>query len=269
MSELKKTILVVDDEQPIRLMLRTALESEGFSIQEACSASEAIELIEDDAPALVLLDLWMPGENGMSVLEHLSHRPPAGRPAVIALTAHGGIPHAVQAMRLGAADFLEKPASPQQLRQSALAALKGSQSGSSPAQPPTSRPAHPDVSYSPTLVLIQQAVWKSDINLTEQILTDCLRRAATDPTFFNVVGVVFEAQGNLQTAKTFYQKAEAIPGGYKPASQNLARLAAIGSSERPQCDASLGDHARFIEDICSQTHCFRAATASASVGMWV
>jgi DNA-binding response OmpR family regulator len=265
MSHVAPTILVVDDEEHIRLMLRASLESEGFAIREASGAAEAIESIEDESPNIVLLDLWMPGEHGMSVLEHLSHRPTEQRPGVIVLTAHGGVPETVKAMRLGAADFLEKPTTPEQLRLSVDAALKEQQARSAANHPPAPRPIQVNVSYSETLLRLQQAVWKSDINLTEQILTDCLRKAGGDPTFYNVVGVVFEAQGNLQTAKTFYQKAQAIPGGYEPASQNLQRLELIAISGAAQGDVALGDHARFIDDICAPPHFFGAPPAAGTI----
>lgn len=124
MSNTGTTILVVDDEENIRLMLRMALESEGYSVREAIGAVEAIESIENQLPDVVLLNLWVPGAHGMSVLEHLSHRLSEQRPGVIVLTAHGGVPDAVKAMRPGAADFLEKPTTPEQLRLSVGAALK-------------------------------------------------------------------------------------------------------------------------------------------------
>jgi predicted Zn-dependent protease len=154
-------------------------------------------------------------------------------------------------MRLGAADFLEKPTTPVQIRLSVDAALNDQQNRFPPIKPTApSRPNHANVGYSQTLVRLQQAVWRSDINLTEQILADCLRRASSDHTFYNVVGVVFEAQGNLQTAKTFYQKAQALTGGYEPARQNLHRLEQAESSGAPQGEVALGNHAQFVEKIC-------------------
>jgi len=243
-----------------------------------------MQRIMHDAPDLMLLDLAMPVVDGMAVLAQMRSlwaRPPT---LVIVTTAHGSIKTAVRAMQLGASDFLEKPftpedlrlsvasvlqargaasdflekpTTPEQVRQSVHAALD-EQHASSARQPPAAagRPSHANVSYSETLVRLQQAVWKSDINLTEQILADCLHKAGADPTFYNVVGVVFEAQGNLQTAKTFYQKAQAIPGGYEPASQNLQRLELIEMSGSAQCDVALGAHARLIDDICDQSHVF-------------
>ena len=81
MSSKGRNILIVDDEENIRRMLRATLELEGYSVREAIDALESIESIENELPDVVLLDLWMPGASGMSVLEHLSHRPSEERPS--------------------------------------------------------------------------------------------------------------------------------------------------------------------------------------------
>jgi DNA-binding NtrC family response regulator len=123
MSHPPITVLITDDDEHIRLMLRTALECEGYRVRQAVGAEAAIASIEHELPDVVVLDLWMPGINGIAVLEHLSQKPEEQRPGVIVLAAQAGIPDAVRAMRLGAADFLEKPITPDQLRKSVIAAL--------------------------------------------------------------------------------------------------------------------------------------------------
>src|SRR5580698_5949335 len=98
------SILVVDDESNIRLMLRTSLESEGYAVTEAADGREALDEIHRSTPDLVVLDLNMPRLDGMAVLEQMKHDGP--RPRVIVLTAFGSIATAVKATRLGALDFL-------------------------------------------------------------------------------------------------------------------------------------------------------------------
>ena len=93
-----ENILVVDDEQNIRLLLRSTLESDGFAVSEAATGEEAINSIEHSKPALVLLDLWMPRSDGMMVLEYLNQKPPRERPRVIVLTANSRVPVVVKAM---------------------------------------------------------------------------------------------------------------------------------------------------------------------------
>jgi two-component system nitrogen regulation response regulator NtrX len=104
---LKSRILVVDDEEPIRKTLRMALEYEGYDVSEASSGQEAIVLVERDPPDLIFLDIKMPGMDGLEVLEKITERPEA--PPVIMVSGHGSVQTAVQATKLGAFDFIEKP----------------------------------------------------------------------------------------------------------------------------------------------------------------
>jgi len=264
MSSKGRNILIVDDEENIRRMLRAILELEGYSIREAIDSLEAIESIESELPDVVLLDLWMPGASGMSVLEHLSHRPSERQPYVIVLTAHGGVSDAVKAMRLGAADFLEKPTTPDQLRVRVGTALKEQHQSVAARRPsPRSRPtSHANVSYSETLVRLQRAIWHGDIHRTEHVLATCLQKAGSDPTFYNVLGIAFEAEGNTQTAKTFYQKAQSVPGGCEAASQNLQRLQEIEATGTALSDVAMGNHAQFISALCTEAYRFRSPSVS-------
>jgi len=97
-------ILVVDDEHAIRATLRMILEYEGYEVIEAANGPEALERAENSLPHLVLLDIKMPGMDGMEVLRELVRRYP--NLPVIMLSGHGTIATAVEAVRIGAADFL-------------------------------------------------------------------------------------------------------------------------------------------------------------------
>src|SRR5580704_5352935 len=117
------SILITDDESNIRLTVRRALESDGYMVREASNGKEALESIERQIPDLVVLDLNMPGIDGMEVLEHLKSLAAANKPRVIILTAFGSIATAVRATRLGAVEFLEKPVTPAELRQTVRSVL--------------------------------------------------------------------------------------------------------------------------------------------------
>src|SRR2546430_5542418 len=101
-------ILIVDDEQSIRSTLAKILEDEGHRAALADSGEEALAQFARDEFDLVILDLWLPGIDGMTVLERLRS---SGAPPVIVISGHGNIDTAVRASRLGAYDFLEKPLS--------------------------------------------------------------------------------------------------------------------------------------------------------------
>jgi DNA-binding NtrC family response regulator len=106
----KTRILVVDDDADIVTVLRDRLEALGYAALAAGDGQQALDLIEQDAPHLMLLDLEMPRLSGLDVLKRLApHRAAGLDMPVIVMTAHGTIAAAVQAMKQGALDFLTKP----------------------------------------------------------------------------------------------------------------------------------------------------------------
>jgi two-component system nitrogen regulation response regulator NtrX len=104
-----KTILVVDDEKDIRISLSGILEDEGYQVVTAASGVEGLEKLREELPDLVLLDIWMPGMDGLETLEKIMHLQP--HITVIMISGHGTIETAVRATKLGAFDFIEKPLS--------------------------------------------------------------------------------------------------------------------------------------------------------------
>jgi two-component system, NtrC family, nitrogen regulation response regulator NtrX len=106
---MKQKVLIVDDEVSILQSLSGILEDEGYGVVLAESGEEGLEKIRKDAPDLVLLDIWMPGVNGLAVLEEIKKLHPLV--PVIIISGHGTIETAVKATRMGAFDFIEKPLS--------------------------------------------------------------------------------------------------------------------------------------------------------------
>jgi len=106
-------ILVIDDDAALRRIIKDRLKAYGYESEAADSGESGLALIDEFDPALVLLDLRMPGMDGFSVLEKLSER--KTRPEVVVITAHGSVESAVRAMRMGAADFVPKPFEPSHL----------------------------------------------------------------------------------------------------------------------------------------------------------
>jgi two-component system, NtrC family, nitrogen regulation response regulator NtrX len=101
-------ILVVDDEPDIRSSLRDILEDEGFRVREAGDAQEARAARAEDSFDAILLDIWMPGTDGITLLREWRDAGKLDRP-VIMMSGHGTVETAVEATRLGAYDFIEKP----------------------------------------------------------------------------------------------------------------------------------------------------------------
>jgi two-component system, NtrC family, nitrogen regulation response regulator NtrX len=122
-------ILVVDDEVGIRELLREILEDEGFVVRLAENAATARTMRAKHSPALVLLDIWMPDADGVTLLKEWKAAGQLTMP-VIMLSGHATIETAVEATRIGAFDFLEKPIGLQKLLASVQRALKNTRSKS-------------------------------------------------------------------------------------------------------------------------------------------
>src|SRR5438067_7547766 len=107
----QRRILVVDDEPGIRQSLSGVLEDEGYAVETAESGEAALAALPGAGFELVLLDIWLPGVDGMEVLARIQEVPFGERPLVVVISGHGSIEAAVKATKLGAFDFVEKPLS--------------------------------------------------------------------------------------------------------------------------------------------------------------
>jgi len=106
---MQPSILIVDDEPSIVQSLTGLLSDEGFNTLSAFNGYEALKLIETESPDLVMLDIWMPGIDGIETLKEIKKDHPFLQ--VIIITGHGTIETAVKAIKLGAYDLIEKPLS--------------------------------------------------------------------------------------------------------------------------------------------------------------
>ena len=111
------TILICDDEPSLRELMRLSLETgAGYSFVEAGDGSEAIETLESARPDLILLDVMMPGPNGIAVLEHLRADPELSQTPVIVVSAFASPADRQRAFEAGATRFVKKPFDPEALR---------------------------------------------------------------------------------------------------------------------------------------------------------
>jgi DNA-binding response OmpR family regulator len=120
-TQARANILVVDDEPAARLSLAELLSLEGYEVAAAASGEEALGLLSESPFDLAIVDLKMPGMDGMEVVDALQKRTPDT--VIIMLTAHGTLETAVQAMRQGAHDYLLKPANVNEIIASVEAGL--------------------------------------------------------------------------------------------------------------------------------------------------
>jgi len=148
------SILVVDDEMGIRELLNEILTDEGHTVYAAESAMQARTIREQMRPDLVLLDIWMPDVDGISLLKEWSKTGQLTMPVVM-MSGHATIDTAVEATRIGALNFLEKPIALQKLLKTVSKALESSPKYVELAEEKMS--VAPSTSPSPKVVVSEQA----------------------------------------------------------------------------------------------------------------
>lgn len=116
-------VLIVDDEQSMREACREVLASEGYALQEASSGEKALEILARQAFDVLILDLKMPKVDGLQILQAVQQTSPGT--ATVVITGYPSIDTAVEAMKLGASDFLPKPFTPEVLRLTVRRVLDG------------------------------------------------------------------------------------------------------------------------------------------------
>jgi len=206
-----KKILIVDDEKNIRLTLSQALETLGMPVQTAVDGEEALQKLQDSDFSLVLLDLKLPGMDGLEVLRRIRESRPKTR--VIMITAHGTIDYAVEAMKLGAVDFLRKPFSPNEIRRLVRQVLE--------------RQGQEGEGLPDYQTLIDEARQRIREGGLESAWEFTRRAVAADPAraeAYNLLGALLEIKHDRLEAQRFYRAALEIDPTYRPAGENLERI---------------------------------------------
>jgi len=115
----ERTLLIVDDDKPFLTRLARAMEARGFEVATAESVAEGLRAVEDGVPAFAVVDMRLSDGNGLDVIQSMKARRPDAR--AIVLTGYGNIATAVTAVKLGATDYLAKPADADEVVKALLA----------------------------------------------------------------------------------------------------------------------------------------------------
>lgn len=218
-SEDKTPVLIVDDEKNIRLTLSQALETLPLEIDAAVNGEEALEKLKDKPARLILLDLKMPGMDGMEVLRQI--RKSKSPPKVIVITAHGTIESAVEAMKLGAVDFIQKPFAPKEIRELVTKVLDREALAAETAS-----------TYEDHIELAKRSISQQEFEAAAARIRQAIATDATKPEAFNLLGVLMEMDGNRLEAQKNYRAALALDPTYKPAQENLSRTAGLNDEKK-------------------------------------
>jgi DNA-binding NtrC family response regulator len=214
---LSRRIMIVEDEPNVRLLFRAALESDRYTLTTAEDGETALRWLKLEPSDLVLLDLRMPGIGGMEVLRRL--RATGSDVPVVVITAHDSVPNAVEAMKLGAIDFVAKPLTPEALRQ-VVADVLTRHRANEPQQVPAATAAEPrEMLASAKRALNHRLFFRAEGLLKEAIKE---RPDSAEPWY--LLGVLHEVQHKQAAAKDAYHAALRIDPGYEPAKLHLMKF---------------------------------------------
>jgi CheY-like chemotaxis protein len=212
MKQAGARILVADDERNIRKNLAMVLESAGYQVDEARDGEEALTLCRQSHPDIAFVDLHMPKMEGLEVLAHFRTLSP--KTAVVMITAYGSAANAVEAMKLGAVDFLEKPFDPKIIAILAEEILFRQRLGSSG-------------SFDDLMHLVDLAQERNAPIEARAYLKAAMSRAFDRPEPYYGLGFLSEKEGDQKRAVQYYYMAVSASRTYEPAVEALKRLGKI------------------------------------------
>lgn len=204
-------VLIVDDERNIRLTLKGALEAIGLEVDAVFQGEEALQRLTEKAYAAMILDLRLPGMDGLAVLRQVAER--YAELKVIIITAYGTVEAVIEAMKLGAVDFLQKPFEPLEVREIVRRVL------ALPEGEPTA------FTYENYLDQARRSITARKFSAAFVYVHKAIFVNAARPEAFNLLGGLYEVRDQRKEAVTNYQVATNIDPMYAPAQKNLERAA--------------------------------------------
>jgi DNA-binding NtrC family response regulator len=205
-----KSILVVDDEKNIRTTLQQVLEASGYAVTTAVNGEDCLAKLSETGFDMVLLDMKLPGIDGIEVLREVRRK---GYDVPVAMiTAYGTIESAVEAMKLGAVDYLRKPFSPEQIRELVGKILARPNLKEEEMQ-----------TYEQVLEYAKFLINKRELTKAGEYLQKAVGIDSSRAEGFNLLGVIFELRGDRLEAQKRYRAAIGLDPIYEPACVNLER----------------------------------------------
>jgi DNA-binding response OmpR family regulator len=211
----EKSILIVDDEKNILLTLSQSLEALQVEIDTAANGEEALAKLKEKEFDLILLDIRMPGMDGMEVLRRVREIRPDIR--MIMISAYGTIELAVEAMKLGAVDFIPKPFSPQEIRDMVSRVLDREKLDEQKV-----------ADYGSAIELAKRSISDRHFDAAIEHVRKAIFLDPSRPEAFNLLGALMELRGDRVEAQKNYRAALSLDASYAPAIRNLERSTTRG-----------------------------------------
>lgn len=206
-----KKILIVDDAQNIRITLKRCLESPENQIDIAMNGEEALKKIRENDYDLVFLDLMIPSLSGMELLRKI--RLEGNKVNIVIITAYGTVENAVESMKLGVIDFVQKPFSPGEIRRIVSAVWVRNIIDEKELK-----------NFDDYLEFAKQRIQNGDYLKAEHAIKKALEINSEDAEAHYYFGILSENSGNLENAIENYRAALKISPFLKQAEENLNRL---------------------------------------------
>lgn len=228
MSE-KKRVIVIDDEKNIRMTLEKALSGAGYEVDTAMNGENGIQKLKEKEYPVVLLDMRLPGIDGIEVLKRINSLD--YKTKVIMITGYGNVETAVETMKLGAVDYLRKPFKPGEIKEIVEQVfgrykLEENEQGAD--------------NFREYLNLAKAAINERDFEKAIKFLKKATSLNSEKPEPFNLLGIIYELRRNQPEAMKMYRAALALDPTYKPADENLQRASDM-SNEGDLDNVNLGE----------------------------
>jgi DNA-binding response OmpR family regulator len=217
-----KSVLVVDDEKNIRLTVVQSLKPLKLELETASDGEEALGRLEERKYDLVLLDLKLPGIDGIEVLKR-AKRAKTGAKRFVIITAHGSIDTAVEAMKLGAVDYIQKPFSPKAIRDLVRQVLSTEDlTGEAPDEDAGTGDTADD--YRALVETAKNRIKERNYQAAAGYARKAISRDPSKPEAFNILGAAAELAGDRENALKYYRTAAAMGPSFVLALKNLERI---------------------------------------------
>jgi DNA-binding NtrC family response regulator len=221
----KQKILIVDDEKNILLLMKKVLDELNFSVDTCMEGIKALTLLQKQNIDLLLLDLNLPDIGGMDILKSIGHM--ARKPDVIIITAFGNIENAVETMKLGAVDFMQKPFTPDQIRSTVLKVMERRNFA-----------LNDTVNYDQSIEMAKKLIKDGLYKQASEFAQKAIDFMPSNSEGYNFLGAILEIRGDLKNAIEAYQTACHIDPMYEPARKNLERITTLHRNRDIELDMS-------------------------------
>ncbi|GAB6099296.1 hypothetical protein JCM16358_11750 [Halanaerocella petrolearia] len=219
-------ILVVDDEKNIRITLKQCL-TEEYEVVTAVNGEDGVEKFKEDDFSVVLLDMKLPGMDGLEVLRQIKDFNKQAN--VIMITGFGSVKTAVETMKLGAIDYLRKPFTPDEIKEIVAEVIERNNLELEEDELD---------SYKDYLNYAKACINRQELDKGYEYLQEAVSLDTSKPEAFNLLGVVLELKDEVLEAQKKYRAALALDPSYDPAQQNLERTSQFNYNKD---DINLGE----------------------------